>query len=90
MQRKKIRKPDQRMENDGIKVLFITEGLEKPFPIRWHLRGDLEARQIPEGRVGWMWQQEHVSAAWNPLEGLSLCCLICRIAIIYSTRVLHM
>lgn len=40
------------MENDGVRVLFITEGSEKPFLIRWHLSGDLEARQMPEESGG--------------------------------------
>lgn len=52
MQRKKIRKLDPRMENDGVRVLFIAEGLEKPFLIRWHLSRDLEARQMPEESGG--------------------------------------
>lgn len=52
MQRKKTRKLDPRMENDGVRVLFITEGSEKPFLIRWHLSGDLEARQMPEESGG--------------------------------------
>lgn len=38
------------MENDGVRVLFIADGLQKPFPIRWHLSGDLKAMQIPEGK----------------------------------------